>query len=133
MQRFSLQVKVHALDERRSGKTWKQIRQSIKERFDVSPPSIRAMEKWEKEIGREKLSQLLIEESKKDLPKVEQSALREMAGSLIPVLWRARDAGADTEMEGWMWFFSLVERQLGSAKFDQFLDEYNKRRGRMKT
>lgn len=130
MQRFTLQVKVHALDERRSGKTWKQIRQSIKERFDVSPPSIRAMEKWEKEIGREKLSQMLIEESKKDLPKVEQAALREMAGGLIPVLWRARDAGEDMELEGWMWFFSLVERQLGSAKFDQFLKEYANRRPR---
>ena len=128
MQRFTLQIKLYALDERCSGKTWKQIQEGIKERFNVSPPSIRAMEKWEKEIGREKLNQMLIEESRKTLPGAEAAALKEMAGGLIPVLWRARDAGEDMELEGWLWFFSVVERQLGSARFERFLAEYQRRR-----
>ena len=128
MQRFSLQVKLYTLDERRSGKTWKQVQQGIKERFNVAPPSIRAMEKWGREIGHEKLTQMLVEESRKTLPTAGATALQEMAGGLIPVLWRARDAGEDMELEGWLWFFSLIERQLGRAKFERFLSEYRSRR-----
>jgi hypothetical protein len=55
-----------------------------------------------------------------------------MAEGLIPVLWRARDAEEDMEQEGWFWFFSLVERQLGSEKFDRFLSKYKERRGEEK-
>lgn len=128
MQRFSLQVKVHALDERATGKSWKQVQNSIRERFNVTPPTVRAMEKWEKDLGREKLSQMLIEESRKALPGIEAASLREMAQGLVPVLWKAHDAGGGLELEGWLWFFSLIERQLGSAKFDEFLAEYKKRR-----
>jgi hypothetical protein len=128
MQRFTPQVKLYALDERRSGKTWKRVQQGIRDKFNTDPPSIRAMEKWEKEIDREKLSRMLIEESRKALPTVEAAALQQMAGGLIPVLWQARDAGEDVELEGWLWFFSLIEHQLGSAKFERFLTEYKNRR-----
>jgi len=130
MQRFTPQVKLHALDERRSGKTWKQVQQSIIKTFGIDPPSIRAMEKWEKEIDREKLSRIIVEQSRKQLPKVEGEALQQMVQGLMPILWQARDAGADVELEGWLWLFSLIERQLGSAKFDSFLSEYNSRRSK---
>jgi hypothetical protein len=86
------------------------------------------MEKWEKELDREKLSRMIIEESRKAFPAVEATALQQMAGGLIPVLWQARDAGEDMELQGWMWFFSVVERQLGSDKFEWFLGEYMRRR-----
>ena len=128
MQRFTPQVKLYALDERHSGKTWKQVQQGIGEKFNTLPPSIRAMEKWAKEIDREKLSRLLIEESRKALPTVEAATLQQMAEGLIPVLWRARDAEEDMELKGWLWFFSLVERQLGSEKFKRFLSKYKERR-----
>ena len=128
MQRFNLTIKMHALDERNSGKSWKQVQDSIKQRFNLAPPTIRAMEKWEKEMGREKISQLLLDETKKGLPDAEASSLKEMAQGLVPVLWKARDAGANVELEGWMWFLSLIERQLGRSRFDEFLEEYKKRR-----
>jgi hypothetical protein len=128
MQRFTPAVKLYALDERHSGKTWKQVQQGIGEKFNTIPPSIRAMEKWEKEIGREKLSRMLIEESRKALPTVEAATLQQMAEGLIPLLWRARDAEEDMELEGWLWFFSLIERQLGSEKFKRFLSKYKERR-----
>jgi len=128
MQRFTPQVKLYALDERRSGKTWKQVQHSIREKFNIHPPSIRAMEKWEKEIDREKLSQMIIQETRKALPTIEVASLQQMAAGLIPVLWQARDAGEDMELEGWLWFFSLIERQLGEARFEQFWSEYKKRK-----
>jgi hypothetical protein len=128
MQRFTPQVKLHALDVRKSGKTWKQVQQSIIKTFGIDPPSIRAMEKWEKEIDREKLSQLMVDQTQKQLPKMAMEARQQMLQGLMPLLWQARDAGADVELETWLWFFSLIERQLGSEKFDSFLSEYNSRR-----
>ena len=128
MQRFTLQVKLYALDERHSGKAWKKVQQSIKEKFNTDPPSIRAMEKWEKSIDRDKLSQMIIEESRKTLPTIEAASLQQMAAGLIPVLWKSRDAGGDMELEAWLWFFSVIERQLGFAKFEQFFSEYKKRK-----
>jgi hypothetical protein len=86
------------------------------------------MEKWTKTIDREKLSQMIIEESKKNLPSIEASALKNMAASLLPVLWQARDAGKDMELEAWLWFFSIIERELGKDKFDRFLAEYTRRK-----
>ena len=128
MQRFTPQVKLHALDVRRSGKTWKQVQQSIIKTFGIDSPSIRVMEKWEKEIDREKLSRIIVDQTKKQLPKIELEARQQMLQGLMPLLWQARDAGADVELETWLWFFSLIERQLGSAKFDTFFSEYNSRR-----
>lgn len=130
MQRFTPQVKLHALDVRRSGKIWRQVQQSITKTFGIEPPSIRVMEKWEKEIDREKLSRLIVEQAGKQLPKVEVETQQQMLQGLMPMLWQARDAGADVELEAWLWFFSLIERQLGNAKFDAFLSEYNSRRSK---
>lgn len=128
MQRFTMHVKLYALDERRSGKPWKEVQQSIKEKFNTDPPSIRAMEKWEKGIDREKLSRMIIDESRKTLPVMEETTLQQMATGLIPILWQARDAGEDMELEAWLWFFSVVERQLGKAKFEHFLLKYKERK-----
>lgn len=86
------------------------------------------MEKWEKGIDRDKLSQMIIEESRKTLPTIEEASLQQMASGLIPVLWKARDAGEDMELEAWLWFFSVVERQLGEAKFEHFLLMYKERK-----
>ncbi len=128
MQRFTPQIKLHALDERRSGKPWKKVQQSIKEKFNIDPPSIRAMEKWEKTLDREKLSQLIIEQSRKMVPAMEATALQQMATGLLPVLWQARAAGADMEREAWIWFFSVIERQLGEAKLEEFWGDYIRRK-----
>ena len=128
MQRFSAEVKLFALDERRSGKTWKEVQQNIEGKFKIPPPSLRALEKWQKTLDREKLSQLIMDESRKALPVMEETTLQQMATGLIPILWQARDAGEDMELEAWLWFFSVVERQLGEARFEQFWSEYKKRK-----
>lgn len=128
MQRYSSNIKLYAIDERHFGKTWKQVQQGIEEKFHLHPPTVRAMEKWEKGLDREQLSRIIIEEGRKGLPSVEKDALKLMAGGLIPVLWQAKEAGEDMELQGWLWFFSLIERQLGSEKFERFWAEYMSRR-----
>jgi len=132
MARFRTQVKLFALDSRAEGKRWKTIKEGIKERFNIEPPTTRAMQKWEKNLDRSALNQELMKEMEKATPTIGAEARQRLAEGLLPVLWQARDVGEDTELAGWKWFFSLVESQLGSSRFEYMIREYMGERERAK-
>ncbi len=121
---FSFEVKLFALNSRSEGKGWGEIRRAIKERFNIDPPTVRSMQKWEKETDRRVLNRALKEKAKKETEAIKGQALTTVAEDLLPRLWKARDAGDDIEYEGWRWFLSIVENTLGSEKFKQFLHKY---------
>ena len=125
---FSLEVKLFALNSRSEGKGWGEIRRAIKERFNIDPPTVRSMQKWEKETDRRVINRALKEKAKKEAEAIKGQALTSVAEDLLPRLWKARDAGDDIEYEGWRWFFSIVENTLGSEKFKRFLDQYRDER-----
>jgi hypothetical protein len=121
---FSFEVKLFALNNRREGKGWGEIRRAIKERFNIDPPTVRSMQKWEKETDRGVLNRALKEKAKKEAETIKGQALTSVAEDLLPRLWKARDTGDDIEYEGWRWFLSIVENTLGSEKFKRFLRQY---------
>lgn len=121
---FSFEVKLFALDSRREGKGWGEIRHAIKERFNINPPTVRAMQKWDKETDRGVLNRALKEKAKKEAEAIKGQALTSVAEDLLPRLWKARDAGEDIEYAGWRWFFSIIEATLGSEKFRKFFKQY---------
>ena len=121
---FSFEVKLFALDSRREGKGWGEIRRGIKERFNINPPTVRAMQKWDKETDRGVLNRALKEKAKKEAEAIKGQALTSVAEDLLPRLWKARDAGEDIEYAGWRWFFSIIEATLGSEKFRKFINQY---------
>jgi len=125
---FSFEVKLFALNNRREGKGWGEIRRAIRERFNIEPPTVRSMQKWEKETDRGVLNRALKEKAKKEAEIIKGQALTSVAEDLLPRLWKARDAGDDIEYEGWRWFFSIVENTLGSEKFKRFLRQYQHER-----
>jgi hypothetical protein len=125
---YDFQVKLFALNCRREGKGWGEIRRAIKERFDIDPPTVRSLQKWEKETDRGVISRALKEKARKEAEAAKAQALTSVAEDLLPRLWKARDAGDDIEYEGWRWFFSIVENTLGSEKFKRFLNKYLKDR-----
>ena len=125
---FSFEVKLFALNSRREGKGWGEIKRAIKERFSIDPPTVRSLQKWEKETDRGVLNRALKEKAKKEAEAIKGQALTSVAEDLLPRLWKARDAGDDIEYEGWRWFFSIVENTLGSEKFKRFLDKYRDER-----
>ncbi|MFW6125527.1 MAG: hypothetical protein ACOC58_00315 [Chloroflexota bacterium] len=127
MRRFDAQVKVFVLDQRHSGKAWKQVQEEVRATFKIDPPSLRAMENWAKDLDREALSRLMVEEVRQAPPNWGPTALQHVAAGLIPVLWQTKDAGQDIELQGWLWFFSLAERQMGTATFERVLSEYMRR------
>ena len=128
MQRYSAQVKLYAIEQRRSGESWREVQEGIKERFHTPAPSIRAMEKWEKEIGRDRLRRMVTEEGREQLSEEEVMGLRQMAKTLIPALWKARNISEDLELQAWLVFLSIVEMQLGADRFEQLLTQYQTRR-----
>lgn len=125
---FSFEVKLFTLNSRSEGKGWGEIRRSIKERFKIDPPTVRSLQKWEKETDRGVLDRALKEKAKKEAETIKGQALTSVAEDLLPRLWRARDVGGDVEYAGWKWFFSIVENTLGSEKLKRFLEQYLKER-----
>ena len=51
-----------------------------------------------------------MKEVRAQMPAIEAEAQVRVAQELIPELWQARDAGKDVELEGWKWFFHVIER-----------------------
>jgi len=125
---FNFEVKLFALSRRSEGKRWGEIRRAIKERFNIDPPTVRSLQKWEKETDRGVLDHALKEKAKKEAEAIKGQALTSVAEDLLPRLWKARDAGDDIEYEGWRWFLSIVESTLGSEKFKRFLKQYQTER-----
>ena len=122
--RFKTEVKLFAINERADGKRWQIIRQHIQERFNVPPPTVRAMEKWGKNINRETITAELMKDAKEQMPKIEAAAQMQVAQNLLPVLFKAKEAGQDMETAAWKWFFQWVETWLGRERFKHLIEEY---------
>jgi len=124
MKRFTFEVKLFALDKRREGKGWGEIRRAVKEEFLIEPPTIRAMQKWEQGSDREVLNRALKDKAKEEADVIKEQAINRVVQGLLPKLWEARDAGEDIEYAGWRWFFSIMETTLGKEKFNGFMSRY---------
>lgn len=128
MARFKTEVKLFVLDERAQGKGWKIISQGIKGKFNIDPPTVRAMQKWEKNLDRMALTAELMKDIKGEMPVIETEAQVRFAQDLMPILWNARDAGQDMELAGWKWFLHFIDGRLGSQRFERMISEYMRER-----
>lgn len=124
MARFKTEVKLFVLDERAQGKGWKIISQGIKGKFNIAPPTVRAMQKWETNLDRMALTAELMKDIKGEMPVIETEAQVRFAQDLMPILWNARDAGQDMELAGWKWFLHFIDGRLGSQRFERMISEY---------
>ena len=130
MARFKTEVKLFVLDERAQGKGWKIISQGIKGKFNIDPPTARAMQKWEKNLDRMALTAELMKDLKGEMPVIEKETQVRFAQDLMPILWNARDAGQDMELAGWKWFLHFIDGRLGSQRFERMISEYMAERGK---
>ena len=124
MKRFKTDVKIFVLNERSEGKGWKVIKERIRQRFNIEPPTTRAMQKWEKRLDRAALNAELMKDIKGEMPVIEAEAQLRFAQDLLPTLWKAREAGQDMELAGWKWFLHFIDNRLGNQGFDRLVNEY---------
>lgn len=122
--RYKTEVKLFAINERSQGKGWQIIRKNIAERFQVPPPTVRAMEKWQKTINPETITAELMKDTKKEIPRIGSAAQIEVAQNLLPVLLKAREAGEDMETTAWKWFFQWAETFVGKERFIKWVTSY---------
>ena len=122
--RFKTEIKLFALSERSQGKGWQIIRQLIKERFNVNPPTVRAMEKWQKSLNPQAITAELMKDARAQMPKVEAAVQIEVGQGLLPVVLKAREAGEDMEAAAWKWFLHWAETYLGKERFRRLVTEY---------
>ena len=128
MRRYPLEVKMFVIEKRRENNEWSQIKQGIREKFSMEPPTVRAMQRWDKELDRAALSKALKERAKKEALAAREQTVTMLAQDLLPTLWKAVDAGDELEYPGWSWFFRLVETSMGTDKFQKFIARYLKER-----
>ena len=124
MKRFKTDVKLFVLNERSEGKGWKVIKERIRQRFNIEPPTTRAIQKWEKSLDRAALNAELLKDIKGEMPVIEAEAQLRFAQNLLPTLWKAREAGQDMELAGWKWFLNFIDNRLGNQGFDRLVNEY---------
>ena len=128
MRRFPTELKAFVIDRRRESKEWSEIKRAVRQRFNMDPPTVRAMQRWDKELDRAELSRLLKQKAKREAEAMKEQTVATLAQDLLPTLWKAVDAGEDIEYTGWSWFFRLIETSLGSDKFGRFITRYCKER-----
>jgi len=133
MKRFRTDIKLFVLNERAEGKGWKAIKQRIEDRFHVKPPTTRAMQKWEKNLDREALTTELMKDMRSAMPEVEAETQVRFATDLLPMLWKAKDAGQDWELAGWKWFLRIIDSRLGNQRFEHLVREYMSERAKDNT
>ena len=124
MERFKTDVKLFVLNERAEGKGWKVIKERIKQRFNIEPPTTRAMQKWEQKLDQDALKAEIMKDIKGEMPAIQAEARLKFAQELLPTLWRARGAGQDMELAGWKWFLHFIDNRLGSEQFTRLVEEY---------
>jgi len=129
LERFKTDVKLFVLNERREGKGWKAIKERIRLKFGIQPPTTRAMQKWEQNLDAEALKAELVKDIKGQMPGIVDEARVRFAQELLPTLWKARDAGQDMEVAGWKWFLHFIDQRLGSEAFERLINDYMSERG----
>lgn len=59
----------------------------------------------------------------------QDETLKEMAIELYPLLQLASQAGGDLEFAGWKYLLLIIERHMGSERFEEVVNRYMKERG----
>ena len=126
MKKYPLNVKILAVSMRRDGDKWAEIRQAIKEKYSIEPPTTRVMLNWLKGGDNELIEVALREQATKQAENIKRQALESASKDLLPRLIKSRAAGENVEYSGWHWMFTIMETTLGSEKFWNFIDKYRK-------
>jgi len=122
--RYGDKVIAFAVTERRRGVKWNEIVDAIARHFAIKPPTARQMRKWYQEYGvdavdpEKLLKENLIKVARATTPIAEQ----------VPTLVEAWKQGKDPWTAGGIMVLSMLEQTVGTEKFNQILEEYQKSR-----
>ena len=131
--RYGDKVIAFAVAERRRGVKWNEIVDAIARHFAIKPPTARQMRKWYQEFGvdasdpEKLLKENLIKVARATTP-IAAFATQKYAIEQVPALVEAWKQGKDPWTAGGIMMLSLLEQTVGTEKFNQILEEYQKSR-----
>ena len=131
--RYDDKVIAFAVTERRRGVKWKEIVDAIARHFAIKPPTERQMRKWYQEYGvdavdlEKLLKENLIKVARATTP-IAAFATQKFAIEQVPTLVEAWKQGKDPWTAGGIMVLSMLEQTVGTEKFNQLLEEYQKTR-----
>ena len=131
--RYGDKVIAFAVAERRRGVKWNEIVDAIARHFAIKPPTERQMRKWYQEYGvdavdpEKLLKENLIKVARATTP-IAAFATQKYAIEQVPALVEAWKQGQDPWTAGGIMVLSMLEQTVGTDKFNQLLEEYQKTR-----
>jgi len=131
--RYDDKVIAFAVTERRRGAKWKEIVSTIAHHFAIKPPTERQMRKWYKEYGvdtadpEKLLRENLVKVARAATP-MAAFATQKYVVEQVPALVEAWKQGKNPWTAGGIMVLSMLEQTVGTEKFNQLLEEYQKSR-----
>ena len=133
MRRYGVAIQSYVIEERKQGKPWTEIKEEVKSKFGMEPPTIRAMQGWvQRGLDRAQIDRMLAEEARAKLPQAADFTQKFVSDVMLPAAWRSQAIGADLEQTLWGLFLAAMETAIGSDKFERFLGEYMKQRAEVR-
>jgi hypothetical protein len=132
---YSQDIRAEAITRRYQGREWKEIQETIGEKFGVKP-SIRQMQKWFEDYqgttddptGVKYVAKMV--EDAADMAK--PLAQAKMMGELIPLWARLQEEYGKSAVDaGRISFLYIFEKQIGRENFDRILKDYSKLRNKL--
>ena len=133
--RFSEKVIAFVLTERSRGKRWNDVRNAVRDQFQIEPPSERQMRSWYKEygggsiLGEKLLRESLVKIARDSTPVAAFAAQQLAIEQGIPALVKAFERKEDPLVAGGVMILSLLEQAVGK-KYDEIVRQYQKMRER---
>ncbi len=131
--RYDDKVIAFAVAERKRGVKGKGIVDAIGRHFGIKPPTERQMRKWYQEFGvdaadpEKLLRENLLKVARATTP-VAAFATQKFAIEQVPALVDAWKQGKDPWIAGGVMVLSMLEQTVGSEKFNEILNDYQKER-----
>jgi len=122
---------VFAVAERNRGARWQDIRQAIKERFQIEPPTERIMLEWHKHYGTKQpaldaaMSAALAEMAKKAVSVAAQRSYELFVAQGLPAFKEYCEQGMDAQVASVVVVLAMVEQQFGSEVFQRAVREFD--------
>jgi len=134
--RYSAKVIAFAVTERSRGVRWKDIRNAIKQEFQIRPPTHRTMRSWYKEydggsIDLEKMiREAMIKAARDSIPVAALVTLQLTLQQGMPALLKALRREKDPYVAGVASLLFTLEEMVGSKVYEKGIRKYQQERKR---
>ena len=133
---FSEKIIAFSLTERSRGTRWEDIQNSIRQVFQIEPPSERRMRSWYKERGGGSISlesalrEASIKASKASMVVAGLAAQQLVLQQGIPTLLKTLRRNKDPRIAGAIMILSTLEHMVGTEVYEKGLGKYQQKRRR---